>query len=228
MNKDIKNTIIEIGKTILVFLTFFFLPAAFLILLSSIGIKDDLLMQVLAELFVVIILCVAYKDTLIKDFKSFKKENIKFMLKWWILGMIVMIASNAIINVFVFNGEIALNEEQNRELLLSVPVLGVLLAGILAPILEELTFRRGFRRITNNKALFVFISAFVFALLHVLTGFSESKDFLEFLYLIPYGSLGVSFAVIYAYTDNIFSSIITHSFHNTLTVLLLILANSLV
>lgn len=224
MNKENYGGI-EILKSVLVFLGFVFVPSLIYLFLEKLNIKGDLLLTLLSELIYILFIVYIYKDTLISDFKTFKKKNLKIMAKWWLIGLIIMIASNAFINFVVFKGEIAANEAQNREILTTLPVLGLILAGVLAPILEELTFRRGFRKITKNNYLFVFISAFVFAGLHVLTGlFDENMkiQLLQLLYFIPYGSLGASFAIIYAKTDNIYSSMLTHAFHNTLTLLLIL------
>lgn len=222
-----KNRIIEICKTIAVFLGFVLAPSFIIVLLSMTGIKDEVVLTFLTELVYVLIIVFLYRHTLIKDFKSFDKKNIKLMIKWWLIGWVIMIASNAIINFVIFKGEIALNEEQNRAMLTTYPVLGLILAGVLAPILEELTFRRGFRKISDNKYVFAIVSTVVFAFLHVVPGFvigvePLKLDWLQLLYLLPYGSLGFSFSWLYAKTDNIFANIYIHAFHNTLTMLMVL------
>lgn len=227
---NLKKTFIEIGKSAGVFLIFFMLPSLMVMFFEKVGLKSEILLTFLAELFCILIVGYIYKDTLIKDakkMKKFNKEDFKFIIKWLLLGVIIMVISNMLINFLVFKGQIALNESENRELLSSSPFLGLILAGIFAPVLEELTFRRGFRNITKNKVLFVIISTFVFALLHVLTGYLTTYDIKEFLYLIPYGSLGATFAIIYAYSDNIYHSMIAHAIHNTFTLMLIFLASSL-
>ena len=217
-----KNKLIEICKTIAVFLGFVLAPSLIITLLAMTGIKDEVVLTFLTELIYVAIIVFLYRHTLIKDFKSFDKKNIKLMIKWWLIGWVIMIASNAIINFVIFKGQIALNEEQNRVMLTTYPVLGLILAGVLAPILEELTFRRGFRKIADNKYVFAIISTLVFAFLHVIPGFvigvePLKLDWLQLLDLLPYGSLGCSFSWLYAKTDNIFANIYIHAFHNTLT-----------
>jgi len=222
-----KNRIIEICKTISVFFGFVLAPSLIVILLSMTGLKDEVILTFLTELVYVAIIAFIYRHTLIKDFKSFDKKYIKIMVKWWLIGWVIMIASNALINFVIFKGDIALNEEQNREMLTTYPMLGLILAGVLAPILEELTFRRGFRKISDNKYIFAIISTFVFAFLHVVPGFvigvePLKLDWLQLLYLVPYGSLGFSFSWLYAKTDNIFANIYIHAFHNTLTMLMVL------
>lgn len=219
------KTLFESGKTLLIFLSFIFLPSVFYTIFETRGVHNVMLLQVLASLFLFFILAYVYKDTLIKDSKTFKKENFKIMLKWWLIGLVLMIACNAFVNIIIFKGNIAANEEYNREFLSSSPILGMFLASILAPLNEELTFRRGFRGITKNNFIYIFISTFFFAGLHVLTGFIESYDLLELFYFLPYGALSVAFAMIYIKTNNIYSTIITHAFHNALTLMLVFLVS---
>ena len=97
-----KNRIIEICKTIAVFLGFVLAPSFIIVLLSMTGIKDEAVLTFLTELVYVLIIVFLYRHTLIKDFKSFDKKNIKLMIKWWLIGWVIMIASNAIINFVIF------------------------------------------------------------------------------------------------------------------------------
>ena len=47
---------------------------------------------------------------------------------------------------------------------------------------------------------------------------------LDLLYLIPYIALGAAFSLAYIKSNNIFTSYLIHLFHNSMTVLLVILA----
>ena len=49
----------------------------------------------------------------------------------------------------------------------------------------------------------------------------------ELLFIIPYGSLGFFFAKAYYETDNIYTSIIMHIFHNSLSIFFILLGNAL-
>lgn len=213
----------EIYKTILVFLSFIILPSVFYILFEDFGVKNSMILQILASGSLALILIYIYKDTLTKDLKTFKKSNFKIMFKWWLIGLVLMIGFNAFVNLIIFKGNIAANEEYNREFLSSFPILGLFLATFLAPLAEELVFRRGFRKAIKNNITFIIVSSFFFAGLHVFTGFSESFNFLELFYFLPYGALSVAFAIIYVKTKNIYSSIIMHAFHNLVSLLLIFL-----
>ena len=50
---------------------------------------------------------------------------------------------------------------------------------------------------------------------------------LDYLYIIPYFALGAAFALLYYKTDNLFNSIIMHSMHNTVAVVLYIVLGTL-
>ena len=98
--------------------------------------------------------------------------------------------------------------------------MSIIAVGILAPIIEELTFRKAFREVFTNKTLFVLASGLIFGGLHVILSLNSLWDL---FYIIPYSSLGIAFGYMYQKTDNIYTSIIMHIFHNTaLTTLSLI------
>ena len=75
-----------------------------------------------------------------------------------------------------------------------------------------LTFRKAFRDVFKNDLVFILTSGLIFGGLHVLLSLSSAWDL---FYLIPYCSLGIAFAKMYKESDNIFTSIMMHMFHNT-------------
>ena len=82
---------------------------------------------------------------------------------------------------------------------------------------EELVFRLGFKDIIPKKWLFIITSGLVFGALHVV--FSATSIY-EFLYLMPYCSLGISFGFIYEKTNNIYISFLIHFIHNAITAII--------
>jgi membrane protease YdiL (CAAX protease family) len=99
--------------------------------------------------------------------------------------------------------------------------LSILVIGIIAPIIEELTFRKAFRDIFKNDLAFILTSGLVFGALHVVLSFNSLWDL---LYIIPYSSLGIAFAITYSKTNNIYSTIFMHIFHNTVLTILSVIA----
>ena len=131
-----------------------------------------------------------------------------------------MIISNNLISTF-FTSASANNEDAVRSLIDLYPKYMLFSVGIYAPFVEELIFRKSIKDIipTNNKItkyLYIFISGFIFASLHVIGMIKSNYDL---LYIIPYLALGISFAALYNKTDNIFSTIVMHSMHNIIAII---------
>lgn len=223
MNK----TIYGISQAICALLSFYIIPSIVAVILQlEFGIKSQLILSTIGETVLLILLIIYYRKDLIKDFKSFDKSWFKFMIKWWLIGLVIMYASNVVINLIIFKGQIAPNEAADREMLQTIPILGLFLAGFIAPMTEELVFRKSFRNITDNKLLYIAVATFIFAFVHVTPGFIVSLQplklkWLQLIYLIPYGALALSFTIVYREKDNILTSMIMHMAHNTLFLLLL-------
>ncbi len=183
---------------------------------------SKVILFVISDLIVLAILFIVYRKTLIKDFKNYFKDflnNFEQSFKYYLVGLIIMIISNLIIVVFI-NNKIASNEESVRSLIDILPLYMIFSVSIFAPLTEELIFRKGIREIFNNKYLYIIISGIFFASMHVT---SEDLGINTLLYLIPYSSLGITFAYTYYKTNNIFSTIMLHSFHNTMAIIIYII-----
>ena len=169
-----------------------------------------------------IILFLIFRKDLIEEWKRFRKnflENIDIGIKYWLVGLGIMMISNIIITFVINLGEAA-NEQAVQSMISSLPWLMLINAGLIAPCTEEIIFRKGFKKAFPNKWLFIILSALVFGTLHVVTSMTSP---IELLYIIPYGALGAAFAYMYQKTDTIFTSIAMHMFHNTALILLSIL-----
>lgn len=220
MKEKIINKSILI-KSILVILMFFFASYTQLIPIklfnmdiNNLTTLETVLLTTFSDAILLIVLIIMYHKTLKNDFNKLKKNFYSCIdcgIKYWLIGLIVMVVSNVII-MFLFTEAKAGNEEGVQNLISGSGFISLLAIGIFGPIIEELTFRKSFRDIFKNKWLFVFISSFVFGGLHVVLTLNSLWDL---LYLIPYCSLGVAFGLMYVKTDNIYTSIIMHMFHNT-------------
>ena len=155
----------------------------------------------------------------LKIFKDNLSENIDVGIKYWLLGLVGMMVSNLILNV-VLNAGQAENEELVQKMIDTMPYLLLISAGILAPITEELVFRKAFKDNIKNKIIFPIVAGLVFGYLHV----AGASSLVQFLYIIPYSSLGIACAVTYNKTNTVFTSISMHMFHNIALTLLSILA----
>ena len=224
-----KERILEICKGLLTFLIFYFssylqvIPIAlFNIDVKNYTASDLAIVNTFTDLMLVLILIILYFKELKKEFKTFKnswKLSMDTAFKYWFIGLMIMCISNIAIGL-ITNLNTSSNEAAVQNLVSSTPYLMLFTAGILAPIAEELTFRKGVSKIFKNKWVYATASGLIFGLLHVI----GSGNILEYLYVIPYGSLGFFFALTYYDTKSIYPSIIMHAIHNSALILLSIIA----
>ena len=175
-------------------------------------------------LFIVTLILIYYKD-LKREFKIYItdiKKNIPIMLKYYVLGIIIMIFSNLIISMII--GNVSSNESAVRESLFSFPVYTMLSIMIVAPLSEELVFRKSISPIIKNKWIYAIVCGLLFGGAHLLAG---EFALINLLYLVPYGSLGFVFALMNRETKTTFSSITMHCIHNTATGILLLITYSM-
>jgi len=182
--------------------------------------------------FIIIIIAIYYR-VFKRDFKNYIcdfGDNFMRSFKYYFLGFIGMIVSNLIITIF-FSDAVAGNEDAVRGLIDLYPLYMIFSVSIYAPVVEETIFRKcikdsvlGFGDNKFTKYLYIFISGLIFSSLHVLGVVSSNLDY---LYIIPYMSLGVAFAALYYKSDNIFSSILMHSLHNTAAIVLYLFAGGI-
>ena len=222
------NKIKEILKAMGAILTFYFASIVFSSYLGK-YIKSDNFwisnISALASVFLVTaLLFFIYRKKIIKDFKDFLKNGkkyIKFALRYWVCGVIIMLIVNLFIS-FIVGSEMSANESINRAIIVKMPFYALIAMCILAPINEEITFRLSIKKIFKNKYLYAILSGLIFGYIHVM-----GSGYPEVLYMLSYGTLGYFFALIVYESDNIFTSISLHMFHNSLAILLLYLTGGL-
>ena len=174
-----------------------------------------------------IVLVIIYRKDLIKEAKLFKenlKENLSIGFKYWICAFIFMIITNLI--AIALNSNIAANEEQNRMVINTFPILSIISMVFIGPFIEELLFRKGFKDVTKNENLYCFISGLLFGAAHLISSFSSGdiiSNLGELLFILPYGGIGFFFAKAYYKTNTIFTSTTFHIIHNAIAVCLAML-----
>lgn len=159
------------------------------------------------------LIMIIYNKKLSKDFKDMKKNSIKYFnkyIKYWLIGLFIMMISNLFINLIVTN-DIPSNEQAIRETFNISPLYIFFSAVIYAPIVEELIFRQSIKNIFNNKWLFIIISGLLFGSMHV---FGDFKNIADLLYIIPYSTPGIIFAYMLEDSDNICVPMSFHFIHN--------------
>ena len=213
-------------KGIIVFIIFYsssyiqYIPVKlFNINIQTMSITMKAVLSTFASLVIVFILFILYRKDLKKDFKDFWKNKENYFdigIRYWVIGLVIMLVSNFILN-FIFKTGGANNEKIVQTLIKAAPLLMFIDAGILAPFTEEIVFRKTIKDVFKNKWVFVILSFILFGGAHVI---SSSKTIADYLYIIPYGSLGASLALAYYKTNNIFTSISMHTIHNVALILL--------
>lgn len=164
-----------------------------------------------------------------------KKAFNKRTLKWGLIIGVSLIAVSIIYNsiiVSIFDLDSAGNENQNSvvKMIGTSAILGCLSVVVLAPIVEELTFRYcifGGLYIKNKKFAYI-VSAAVFMFMHSIASLLGARGFnlaflQELLYLPPYLIAGLLLCYAYDKTDNLGSSMIAHALNNLVSFLSIVL-----
>lgn len=197
----------------------FVIPSYIYIGLNTI-ISNEIVCELLSNTIFIIILYIVYFKDLNKEFKTYKKKlsnNLKIGFKYYFVGLGLMLISNLIINLAI--GNISANETLVREMLYSNPVYTLISIIIIAPITEEIIFRKSLMPLIKNKWIYALSCGLLFGGAHLISG---PITLINLVYLIPYGSLGFVFALMNYETKTTFTSMTMHCVHNTITALLLL------
>ena len=225
----------NILKLIIVILMFFFgslIIGDFLRLIginvSTFDAKDINYIDCFIKLIYSVIIYLLYRNYFRIDFKELKsgfKKYISEILKYFALFMVIKIASAALTSIIGFALGVEIGESENQNLIVSLtssaPIMMLISTAILAPIVEEGIFRLAFRKVINNKYLFMIISGLVFGFLHIFP--TELSMSIALTYSITYVTMGVYLAYVYVETDNIWFPIIMHALNNLISMLAIIM-----
>jgi len=190
--------------------------------LSNFSLTTRVMIVALTEVLLMVYFFIIYKQDLKKYFLDLKKNKSSYFeiaLKWWITGLIVMASANLLIRFFT-PSEIAGNEEIVRDLVKAVPWYMLFSAAVYAPFVEEIAFRKVFKDIFKNPAIFIVFSGLAFGLIHV---YASAGSIIDYLYVIPYGALGAAFAYAYHKTNNLLVPMSMHFVHNGLLMIIYLL-----
>ena len=159
MNKKINNFMLFIGLFFMDLLYSSLVVA--LLQIAGINImKMSLSMKymslILIDISFMLILYFIYRKDINNEFRSYFrsfKKYFTFGFKFWLLGLVLMIVSNLIIQHVYPVG--ASNEEAVQESLKMFPVYTVFASCIFAPFVEEVIFRKCLGKVFNNDILFI-------------------------------------------------------------------------
>ncbi len=210
------------NKIIINLFIYLFLTIVLLMILEEVIQKEQIVLYSVGMIinYLIIIATIYFFNKkeiklMFKDFRHSWKKYLKKDLVTWLIGFILMLIVNYLIYYKILKN-IPLNEQIVRELYSNYLIYSIITNALLAPLLEEFVFRLGFNQI-KNKYLYLFLSSLIFALLHSL---GSINNLISLIYLLPYFILGVTFGIIYYRSKNVFNSVLFHSFHNILTMIL--------
>ena len=219
MKKIEAKSIIK-GFLVLVFFTYSYLFQYIPIYLFHIQVNDlrgnyilSVLFSTFSSILIFIVLLFVYRKDLKDDLKIFLKDPLVHLndgIVYWIIGLAVMCCSNIFLATF-FHSNGANNENVVQAMIAAYPIIMGIDVCFLAPFNEELVYRKTFYDIIPNRKIFVILSFFVFGYVHVS---SMATNYVDWLYMIPYGALGCAFAAAYSKTDTVYTSMFLHMIHN--------------
>lgn len=190
--------------------------------INNINNTTKVVLSLFSSLIVFTIFFIIYRKELKEEFKIFLKNREEYTnigIRYWIISLVIMVVTNYILNV-ILNAGGANNEKAIQGMIKSFPLLMLIEAGIFAPFNEEIVFRKVLKDTFKNKWIFIILSFILFGGAHVVL---SSNTLTDYLYIIPYGVLGASFAISYYKTNNIFTPITMHMLHNSILIVLSIL-----
>lgn len=217
-----KDSVLKSMTIIFLYYVVFELFQYIYIVLDLDGAIDATIFLIIDSLICLIGLAFMLKDKLKGQWTEFKKDfknKIKKTVKYFLIGLGLMLLVNLIINVLILK-ELPPNEQANREILNARPLFSIIYMCIMAPLSEELLFRLNFKDVFKKKWGYVLATGIFFGALHVLSG---EPSWTMLVYLVPYSILGMTFSYIFFETDNIYSSILAHMFNNAFAVATILL-----
>lgn len=182
--------------------------------------------------FIIIIFVLFFARGFIKtDFfklKDYKKNNLKYVL-YSFIGFGLLYGTSVLFSWLVSLVS-KTTSSQNQ-----ISIEGMILNGysvitfitifLLAPIAEELVYRKAIFKFFENKknrVIPILVSALCFSLPHMLS--AEESFIVWFLLFLSYFSCGIILSLVYELSDkNIFFSILAHMLNNLLAFLLIVL-----
>ena len=221
------NKVLEFFKSFIGIIIYFAVNIFFSSIIKVIDKNNQplfILVLCLSEIVLLLILILVFRKRIKKDFKDFDKNYKKYLsygIKIWFIGLLVMGLSNSIIYRFISE---PVNQQTNELIISLYPLYSIISIIICGPFVEEIVFRLSFKEHIKNKHIFLILTTLIFAGIHIVPSMTSP---IELLYFIPYGALALSFGIILQKTDNIFTTVLIHTFHNTMAILLITITTML-
>lgn len=186
---------------------------------NNLTVNENCFLNLFENLCLVLILLFIYRKDIVKYKRKLRGKHLYTFdrsFRYYLIGIFLMIATN-LGTTLIFGGSGSNNEKMVQDMITANPILMLLNAGIIAPITEELTFRKSYMDAFPKKKLFIVTSSLVFGLAHVIF---SATNIASFMYFIPYSMLGLAFALMDCESDNVIPSICFHMAHNSILIIL--------
>lgn len=198
------------------------------------------LLQISVYLICFIGIFIASKNMIRSDFLRFNKSMIHMILIGIGLIFLVNIFSNVLLTFLGLSDE-SKNEQSITEMLFynkTSFIITAITTIVLAPVVEELVFRKSiFNLCGNNTALGFITSSIIFGGLHVIASSTTALSELiqgvgtydafikEVFYIIPYSLMGACIGYVYVKSKrNIAATILCHALNNTISLVLSVIS----
>ena len=187
-----------------------------------------ILMILSSILTLVLSIVIANPSYFFKAYKKIRLSDFKFIFKCLGLMILFNYVYNFILllcNVDIVGGNA--NQSAVMDLIKTTPILSFFSMVLLAPILEEVTYRYflygGIAK--YNRKLAIVLSGFIFMCVHATASFSKGMDniFRELILLPPYMFSGMVLAYAYDKKSNLLTSTSIHALNNFISFILCML-----
>jgi membrane protease YdiL (CAAX protease family) len=157
--------------------------------------------------------------------KNFTLTSFKQAMRY--TGIMYLISiSYGIIDTYVFNNNtVNANQQELIKIAADYPVVFIILAVIVAPLIEELIFRYYlYKKLEKtNFLLALVVSTFLFSIIHIIPSFVTGTFFTDIATLPAYLLPSLVFAVAYYQTGKLAVPIFAHFAFNLVSVILILL-----
>ena len=162
----------------------------------------ELLFRFMFMFLLLLVFCFIYKDDLVKDIKTFKKEPLKIFLKS-LLYFIVLVIGTLLISMLIYKiyPDFSYTNSGIIDNLFSKSfILMILYVFVITLLTEQIVFRKVFKDIINNKYFFIIFSSLIYGIFQVGYNISGINDILS---IIPFVYTGVILSRSYERTNTI-------------------------
>ena len=163
-----------------------------------------------------------FRKVLLNDITIFIK-HLKRYIPFVLVGGVLTVALNVLGGIIssLLGADNAPNQVAAELAFWQTPFLGFFALVIVAPIAEELVFRRSIKVMVKNKIFYYFLSALLFGVAHIFIDFTFPYSF---AFIFPYIFAGLGYMFIYDKSNNIWCPILAHLLSNALGVIILLLS----